>query len=335
MRALEGSTTAGELQVDLPELRGYAVLLDQVRSDLGAAHAQAETYCRDADFGKILEDLTGDYAALLPQLVELLAENEQLMKQYALAVDRQAMDYERTDDHVSDGFGGAGITGSATGTARFAPTASSDHLSTPGPTEGELPQVSFGFLFDKLAWALDTFTGFDVRASVTDWIAGDVVGLSTHASCWELVSQRLECCERNIAAGQARVYATWGGLAANQHASGMIVWGTALQSQTSGLADLAQHLKELCVDAVDTAQFVVDCIRLAIDLVTSAWALQYIPVYGQAKFVQKAWDAYKTASKATAYLRMLWSAIRAVRSFLVMCLDQLHPSMLPAKPLSV
>lgn len=329
-------TGTTELRVDLPDMRGYGQLLDEVRRDLGAVHDQVESYCANADFGKIVEDLTDDYAQLLPHLKELLAENETVMRAYAVALDEQTVDYERTDETVADSFGGRGVHGgTGTNAAAFRPVSPSDALGTPYPTEGELPEVSFGFLFDKLAWALETFTGWDVRREVTDWIAGDVVDLSRQGSCWSIASSRIEACRANLAAGSSRIAASWEGLAAQQHAIGMILWDRALGSQAERFAELGVHLVDLAEDAVNTAQFVVDCIRLAIDLISSAWALQYIPVYGQAKFIAKCWDAYKTASKATAYLRMLLSTVRAVKSFVVLCIDQLTVSSLPPKPLGV
>ena len=329
-------STPGELRVDLPDMRGYAGLLDAVRLELGAVHAQVETYCANADFGRIVEDLTSDYAALLPHLHALLAENESVMRSFAVALDQQTMDYERTDERVADSFGGRGIHGgSGTNSADFRAASSGASHPSPSPSQADLPEVSFGFLFDKLAWALETFVGWDVRREVTDWIAGDVVDLSRQASCWAIASTRLEGCRSDLGAGLSRIARSWEGLAAQQHTLSMITWDVALTSQSTHLARLGTHLEELAQDAVHTAQFVVDCIRLAVDLITSAWALQYIPIYGQAKFVAKCWDAYKTASKATAYLRMLLSTIRAVKSFVVICIDELTVSSLPSRPLGV
>lgn len=326
----------GPLQVDLPDLRGYAGLTDQLSQDLGAIATMADVYCRDADFGKIVEDLTEDYATLLPQLKTLLDENETVMRAYARALDRGALNYERTDDGVAAQFDGDGITGGGgTNAAKFRPSSPVDYMQSPYPTESSLPEVSFGFVFDKLAWALETFCNWDVRREVTDWIAGDVVDLSTQARCWELISQRLECVRVSLNDGNSLVTETWTGYASAIHSIELIGWDTALTTQRDRLKELGAHLAEVAKEAVNVAQFVVDCIRLAIDLILSAWALQYIPVYGQAKFIQKAWHAYKTANKAVAYLKMLVSLIRTVKSFLVMCYDQLTPSMLPGKPQSV
>ncbi|CAB4695024.1 MAG: hypothetical protein F2667_03345 [Actinobacteria bacterium] len=334
--AVETPRDSGPLQVDLPDLRGYAQLIDGLGFDLGTLQTQAETYCVDADFGKILEDLTSDYAALLPQLKELLGENEVLMKQYARALDIQVLDYERTDDGVAGSFGSDGIRGdTGTNTGGFAASSPIDWTASPYPSESSLPEVSFGFVFDRLAWALETFCNWDVRTEVTDWIAGDVVGLSTQAHCWQLIGQRLGDTDSSLSTGEIKIYDTWSGQAASAHASSMIGWSQALTSQSTGLADLGEHLRSLAAEAVNVAQMVVDCIRLAIDLITSAWALQYIPIYGQAKFIQKAWNAYKTASKATAYIRMLISALRVVKDYIVVLIDTLTPSMLPPKPMGV
>ena len=326
------SYTPTELRVDLPELRGYAALLDDTTRDLRRCAALADQHCVDADFGKIVEGLTADYATLLPQLKELLDENGTVMRQYAVAIDRTAADFERTDDGVASRFEGDRIDASR-GTARY--PAHMVGSSTPHPSEGELPEVSFGFLFDKLAWALEKICGWDVRAEVTDWIAGDTVALSTQAQCWTIIGTRLGAIDGGLGNASKRVTRTWGGYASDVHAIGMIRWDTALASQSTSLKDLGESLRDLAKEAVNVAQLVVDTIRLAVDLIASAWALQYIPVYGQAKFVQKAWHAYKRANKAIAYLKMILSAIRATKSLVVVMVDKLTTDMLPGKPLSV
>ncbi|PUA79768.1 hypothetical protein [Nocardioides currus] len=330
--AREPTGGGGQLRVDLPELRGYATALDDVSRDLGGCEGLANSYCVDADFGKIVEELTSDYAALLPQMKELLAENETVMRQYAVATDRTVGDFERTDDGVASRFQGDGIDASR-GSAFFA--LAPVGASAPYASEGDLPEVSFGFVFDNLCWALEKFCGWDVRGEVTDWIAGDVVGLSTQASCWEIVGDRLGTTRDNLRTADSRVLKTWEGLAANQHAAGMIVWDTALTDQSDSFKELGQSLKDLAKECVNVAQLVVDCIRLAVDLIASAWALQYIPVYGQVKFVKKCWDAYKRAQKAIAYLKMIVSALRFTKSLIVVMVDKLTPTMLPGEPIGV
>lgn len=320
------------LQVDLPELRGYGDALDDIARDLGACSDLASSYCADADFGKIVEDLTSDYASLLPQLKEVLAENETLMREYARAIDTTASDFASTDDGVASRFKGDGID-AQTGTAAYSLSAPIGR--TPSASESDLPEVSFGAFFDSLCWALEKFCGWDVRGQVTDWIAGDTVGLSTQGDCWEVVGARLDTCASNLSNAGGRVTNTWHGQASSTHTIEMIGWDTALADQSSCLKDVGASLKDLAKDAVDTAQLVVDCIRLAVDLISSAWALQYIPVYGQVKFVKKCWDAYKRASKAVAYLKMIWSAIRATKDLVIVTYNSVTLDALPGKPLSV
>ena len=70
VRPLDTPSDPGPLQVRLPALRGYAAVLDDVSRDLGGCEALASQYCRDADFGKIVEDLAyteGFGSALLNQ----------------------------------------------------------------------------------------------------------------------------------------------------------------------------------------------------------------------------------------------------------------------------
>ncbi len=331
-RAPDTTQDFGDLRVDVPELRGYSDALDDCSRNLGSIEARASASCNDADFGKIVEDLTGDYATLLPQLKDLLAENESLMRDYALAVDKTAAEYVATDDGVSSRFKGDGIS-AGQGTANYA--VSSLVCLSPTPSEGELPEVSFGFLFDNLCWAIEKISGFDVRARVTDWIAGDVVGLSTQANAWQIVGGSLEIVDGDVTEATARVNKTWDGNASGTHAISMYLWSSALKEQASGFRELGTALDELAKEAVHVAQLVVDCIRLAVDLIASAWSLQYIPVYGQAKFIQKAWHAYKRVTKALAYLKMILSAVRATKSLLVVMIDSFTPTMLPGKPLNV
>lgn len=334
--AEERRTQAGELRVHLPDMRGYSALIDAIGTDCGALSAQAETYCSNADFGKILEDLTADYAALLPVLHDLLAEQETLMKDYAIAIDQLVVDYETTDDGVAREFGGDGITGgSGTNSAKFAQVSPLDYLASPYPSESDLPEVSFGYVFDKLAWALEKFCSWDVRAQVTDWIAGDVVDVSTQAKCWEIIGERIGDTRDNLGTGQSLVFQTWSGQAANSHAASMYGWDTALEDQATEFPQLGEYLRQVAEEAVNVAQLVVDCIRLAIDLILGAWSLMYVPVVGQARFVKKAWDAYKQASKATAYLRMFWSFLRTVKDYFVVLFDKLNPAILPSAPLAV
>ena len=260
VRPDETSSDPGPLHVSLPVLRGYATVLDDVSRDLGGCEALASSYCVDADFGKIVEDLTSDYATLLPQLQELLAENETVMAQYALAIDRTASDFAHTDDGNASRFQWDGINADS-GTTSF--TVSSVGSSTPYAPEGELPEVSFGFLFDRLARAIETFVGWDVRGAVTDWIAGDVQGLSTQASCWEIIGERLDVTRGNLTSADMLLGQTWQGQAADMYAGGMITWDMVLESQAQGFRDLGESLKSLAEEAVNVAQLVVDCIRLA------------------------------------------------------------------------
>lgn len=331
-KANDHTSDSGPLRVDLPELRGYSTVLDDVSRDLGGCETLADGYCNNADFGKIVESLTSDYEALLPQLKELLGENEAVMKQYALATDKTVADFESTDDGVASRFKGDGIDATR-GTASY--PLSSMGYSTPYAAEGELPEVSFGGFFNSLCWALEKFCGWDVRGEVTDWIAGDVVGLSTQANCWEIVGDRLGTTRDNLRTASSRVYGTWGGQAANSQAAGMVGWDMALTDQSDALKELGQSLKDLAKECVNVAQLVVDCIRLAVDLIASAWALQYIPVVGQVKFVKKCWDSYKRAQKAIAYLKMIISALRFTKSLIVVMIDSLTPTMLPGEPISV
>lgn len=317
------------LEVDLAELRGYADAIDDISRDAGGVEHLVASTCVTTDFGKIVEEMTADYAILLPQVKEVLAETEDRLARYARNVDLTAADFLETDDGVASRFQGDGID-ARPGTANFA--LASVGTQAPSATEGELPEVSFGFLFDKLAWALEKFTGWDVRAEVTDWIAGDVVTLSLQADCWRIAGERFSTITDNFTDSSIRIQKTWRGDAAAEEFPKALSWSFVLGDHASAMKDLGANLRDLAKEAVNVAQLVVDCIRLAVDLIASAWALQYIPVVGQVKFVQKAWDAYKRAKKAIAYLQMIVSALRFTKSLIVVMIDSITVEKLPGVP---
>jgi len=148
----------------------------------------------------MLEDLTADYSALLPQLRDLLSENERLVNTCGRALTHSANKYSRTDDKVAADFGGPsdGISGGDGVSGRYGRVDTSS-MGAPYPEVGSLPEVSLGFPFNEVADALRTWTGFDLRGEVTDWIAGDVEGLSTQANAWEQIGDKLGDCEVNSA----------------------------------------------------------------------------------------------------------------------------------------
>ena len=93
-------------------------------------------------------------------------------------------DYRETDSRVAQEFGsGAAITDDG-GAGGFSDVASAVP-SAPSSGGAELPEVSFGAIFDTVCDVIAWIGGPDPREYVTRWIVGDMGKAGMHASSWE------------------------------------------------------------------------------------------------------------------------------------------------------
>lgn len=322
---------AGEVTVELGDLRGYADVVDDVARYLGRVSGYADTHCVSTDFGQLLDPLAEEYVSLLPQIKQLLADQVELMEASALAIDQTLRDFRTTDAAEAERHG-ARVTITDDGKSATYHGNPLTDLSSPSPDESELPEVDFGFPFDQLAWALEKICGYDVRREVTDWLVGDVVEVSKQSSAWYMVGSATSSYSWWLQNANIIVAKTWTGDAATSTIDRMEEWKETLEQQGTDFDQVGKHLADIAGDAVEVAQLAIDLIKFAVDLIAAAWASQWIPVYGQAKFAVKAWDAFHKVKEAWDKIQLFLDALGLVAGYLEVLHDKLNPVNLPAAP---
>lgn len=324
---------AHRLEVELADLRGYADVVDDIAGYLRKMAGHAETHCPDADFGPLLEPMSAEYSKLVPQLITFMDHQQMRMESSAVALDQTLADLRKTDADQAGRFGPRPLIVDDGKTASFYgnPMGPSD-FRDPAPREGDLPEINFGFPFDQLATALNWVCGYDIRREVTDRLVGDVVGLSKQAAAWYTVGSAASSYGMYLDNANQTIAKTWRGDSHTQTSAAMAAWVTSLGKQHTDLHEVAMHLEDIASDAVDMAQLAVDLIMYAVDLVASAWASQWIPIYGQAKFASKAWDAFKLVKKAWDALQEFLDVLGLVVGALGVIYNEFDTAELPAAP---
>ncbi len=320
-----------DVVVELADLRGYADVIDEIGGYLKQMAGHAETYCTRTDFGPLLEPMGAAYVQLLPQIKAALAEQVSRMQSSAVAIDATLMDLRSTDLAEAARHGTKVAITNDGNSATYYGNPMTDYR-VPSPSESELPEINFGFPFDQLAWALDKVCGYDVRREVTDYLVGDVVEVSAQAATWYSVGSGASSYSWYLDNANTTVAKTWKGDAFESTSAAMTAWVTTLAKQHTDLHQVAQHLEEIASDAVQMAQLAVDLIMMAIDMIASAWATQWIPVYGQVKFAKKAWDAYHLVKKAWDKLQDFLDVLSIVVGALEVIYNEFHQTSLPAAP---
>lgn len=317
--------------VELGDLRGYADVVDDLSRYLGRASGYADSHCVSTDFGKLLDPLAAAYAALLPQIRQQLADQVELMEATAIAIDETVRDFRLTDAQEAERHGGrVTITDDGKSTTYYGNPLTD--FRSPAPQESELPEIDFGFPFDQLAWALEKICGYDVRREVTDWLVGDVVEVSKQSSAWYLVGSAATSYAWHLSNANTIVARTWTGDAADSTIQRLEEWRETLDQQGVDLDQVGKHLADIAADAVEMAQLAIDLIMFAVDLIASAWATQWIPVYGQARFAMKAWDAFQMVKEAWDKIQLFLDVLSLIVGSLEVLHDSFDPVNLPAAP---
>jgi hypothetical protein len=119
------------VEVELADLRGWADQVGRASSDMGAAHGYATGNIADADFGRILELITGDYAAMIPKFHQVLAEDESRLGKTRDALGSVAQAYRAADERSNGRF--AALPGGGTATTAAPPPPHWCRRATRGP----------------------------------------------------------------------------------------------------------------------------------------------------------------------------------------------------------
>lgn len=326
------------LEVEISDLRGWAQQVGRASKDMGSAHGYATGHIADADFGKILDLMTGEYAKLIPKLHGILNGDNTGLDTTGRALDASATSYKQMDERSSNHFtqlpgGGTAHTtddGVANGFEDVKPAAAS--LVTPDDGGATLPEVSLGFPFDQICDLIAQFTGFDVREKLTNFIAGDIKKAGRHSSAWLHLGECTEGVDGNLDSGKAAIARTWKGDAATASAGHMDKWDTALAEQSAAMRKISKYLKDAIEQAVKVAQVVVDIVKTVIALISAAWSGASIPLWGQWKLIKSVKEAIPMLWSAWKVINVFKSALTMIVDGIKMCVDALTMEKLPPAP---
>jgi hypothetical protein len=345
-RIMPGERTSGrfgvtQVEVELADLRGWAQQVGRASSDLGSARNYAAGQIADADFGKILELISGAYAGMIPKFHQVLEEDSDRLGKTRDALNSAAKGYREADDrahgrlaHLPGGQVGK-ITDDGVANGFDDRGSATAELVSPGG-EGvsmpDLPEVSFGFLFDKVCDLIVSVGGPDPREHVTRWLAGDLDKAARQVSAWRAVAACCDVVEENLTWGRKSITNTWTGPAASAAIAHVENWASVLTGQAGAMRKMGDHLWDMIGQAVQMAQVVVDIIRTVVSLVTAALSNAAIPFYGQWKLVKTVWEGIKMVWNAIKVVRVFLNALTLLIDTIQLCVNAFTADRLPAAP---
>jgi uncharacterized protein YukE len=324
-----------DVTVEISDLRGWAGQVGRASGDLGTAHDYATSNVADANFGKIMELITSDYAGLLTAFHTVLAADGTGLGKAGSALGASADTYRSADEKSKSRFtelpGGetGDITddGVANGFDDLAPAAAKLTPATDGGAA--LPEVSFGWILDKVCDLVVWVGGPDPREYVTKWIAGDVAKAARQVSAWQHIADCVDAVDANLDSGRAAIVKTWTGDASTASAGHMDKWSTCLGGQSAAMRQIAGHLHDTIDQAVKMAQVVVDIIKTVISLVSAALSNAAIPGYGQWKLIQTVKEAITMINSARKVIMVFWNALNMVKALIIATVATFSAESLP------
>jgi hypothetical protein len=330
-----------EVAVELADLRGWAKQVGRASTDMGSARDYAAGQIADADFGKILELISGPYADMIPKFHQVLQEDSSRLGKTRDGLNSAANGYKQADDRAQGRLAQlpGGQTGEITddGVAngfddRGSATAELVAPGGEGVSMPELPEVSFGFLLDKVCDLVVWVGGPDPREEVTRWLAGDIDKAARHVSAWKAVAACCDVVEENLTWGGKSITNTWTGSAANAAIAHVQKWATSLTGQAGAMRKMGDHLWDMIGQAVQMAQVVVDIIRTVVSVVSAGLSNAAIPFYGQWKLIQSVKEAITMVWNAIKVVRVFLNALTLIIDTIQMCVNYFTIDTLPAAP---
>lgn len=329
---------APDFTVEISDLRGWACQVGRASDDLDSARRYAAGNIADADFGRILETITGDYSAMLSQFHNILRADSTGLDHERAALNASADVYKSVDNRSRDHFSRLAGGGTlhivdddvANGFNDFLFAATM--LAPPGGSGVALPEVSFGWILDKVCDLVIWVGGPDPREYVTRWIAGNIDKAALQVSAWQHVAGCVDAVDANLKSGKAAITHTWAGLASITAGAQMDKWGTCLADQSSKMRQMAGYLGDTVDEAVKMAQCVVDIIKEVISIVSAGLSNAAIPLYGQWKLIKSVKEAIIMINKARKVITVFWSFLNMVKSFIKVCISTFSADALPPAP---
>lgn len=302
------------MTVDLSELDAWSAQVQRASDDLSGIARNGAHGLVQTDFGPILETMTGAYHALLPSVHQSLEDNAAGMGDHAEALRATARDFTLTEDGVARRHHAHAVDG-RDGSSSFWDVADTT-VRRAAPTEGSLPQISFGFPYDAVCDLVRMLTGFDIRAELAEKIGGDVVSASTQGSCFGNLGRSLSGVSANLQSGGRTISRSWQGGASDAAIAQVGTWVSSLDRQAGQLVQMGQTVVQVCRDAWQTALAVAQCVRSAVQTVSSALATISIPGVGWARVVQAVFQAFQALMKAYQALTKLIDILQQVKSLI-------------------
>jgi uncharacterized protein YukE len=323
---------AAELTVELADLRGWGGQVARSGDDCTALAAYVSSHVPDGDFGRILSLITGDYESMAHTVQQALVTDGQRLDQTGDSLRAVGRHFAETDSQVAQDFGvGARITDDGRAAGAFTDTGATA-ASCPSTSGATLPEVSFGWLFDKACELIDWVGGPDLRSWVTDQIAGDVGKASLQASAWGSAADAMRAIEGNLERGGGAIGQTWHGDAATAAGAYLDQWLASLRAQASAMDRVSGYLHDMVGQAVDMAQVVVDIVKEILSIISAGWSMAAIPIYGEIKLVDKVKDAIKLVNDARKVITVFWNALKMVIDGIKMTIHAFQAESLPAAP---
>jgi uncharacterized protein YukE len=321
----------GQFSVELADLRGWADQVVRAGEHCDRLARYLATYVPDGDFGPILSPIRPDYERIVLRLLETLGLDATGLHDTGAALRHVGRRYHRADVRVAEGFDRGVAVDDRLSTAAFHDRGPLDP-ACPIVSGESLPEVSFGGLVDLVFDFLHHHGCIDIRQTVTDWITGDIGKASAQASAWEQAGAGLLAVADNLTTGAARVARTWEGRAATSASAHALSWVGALEQQARAMQQVAAHLRDAIIQAVDVAQVVVDIVVEIVCVVKAALTFASIPGYGQLRAVETITDVIGLVWKARSVLAVFWRFLVLLKDDLVLVTDCFGAESLPPSP---
>lgn len=302
------------MTVDLSELDAWTAQVQRAGDDLAGIARNGGSSLVQADFGPILETMTGAYNALLPSVHQSLEDDATGMRDHAEALRATARDFTLTEEGIVRRHHAHGIDG-RDGSTSFWDVADTT-IRRAAPTETDLPRISFGSPYDTVCDLVRMLTGFDIRAELAEKIGGDVVSASTQGSSLGGLGTSMKGVATNLHSGGRTISRTWQGSTSEAAIEQIGTWVGSLDAQAGQLIRMGQNVVRVCRDAWQTALAVAQCVRSAVQTVASALATMSIPGVGWARVVQAVFQAFQAVMKAYKTLMRLIGILEQVASLL-------------------
>ncbi|WP_278261104.1 hypothetical protein [Nocardia sp. AG03] len=322
--------------VELSDLRGWGEQVGRAGHSLEAIRKYAVIYITDADFGRILEQITYEYGKLVPVFHEVLSTDSTRMLETRQALLYCADEYQRTDHNFA----------SAIAKLDSQPVRSYDDgvadgfidvfdyaafLANPVDESRELPLVDFTRMQNKVC-DLIAAMGPDPREYLTKWIAGDIGTAAEHGAAWRSSASSVEAIRDNLRSGQSSISRTWTGEASGAEARYFTSWDICYSNQATAMRRMGDHVIDAIDEAVKMAQVIVDVVKTVISLIGVASISAAVPVVGQVRLARSIWDGITMLNNARKVMTLFFDFLRTIKDFILYSGAVFSRDSLPASP---